>query len=75
MSSQKRRMRVLEHAREVRALAEAKFAQREARLAAERDEFHSLERDRANFDTLVAEEREKIIKEFRAGRPVDVFRL
>ena len=64
LSAQKRRMKLLEHSREVRRLAEEKFAAREARLELERRELDASRREREAMDAAIEREREKLLAEF-----------
>jgi|TARA_B110000003_G_scaffold80559_1_gene82239 hypothetical protein len=64
LSAQKRRMKLLEHSREVRRLAEEKFAEREARLELERRELDASRREREAMDAAIEREREKLLAEF-----------
>jgi hypothetical protein len=69
MSAQKRRMKLLEHSREVRALADAKFAQRDAELKRDALERDALERERSALDATIERERQNLLAQCVAIEP------
>ena len=68
MNAQRRRMKLLEHSREVRRLADEKFAAKEAALEIERRELEARRREREAVDAAIESERAKMLQEFESRR-------
>ena len=68
MNAQRRRMKLLEHSREVRRLADEKFAAKEAALEMERRELEARRREREAVDAAIESERAKMLQEFESRR-------